>query len=1068
MWGPTAQFILRSTLEATGRNSECTPSFQQSWLTLAPKSSVSPPPTPGAEATEAPARDWLARSGDTSLMRSRLTSNHFVGRVSELAELQLAVREASAGRPALVLLGGDSGVGKTRVVSELESRLAAEAQSGAAPETRILRGDSVEQADGELPYAPLLSALRPLVRERHPALRELSAGSRAQLATILPGLEEEEEVRPRDERSGPSDQVRLFEAALELMDRLSESATLVLILEDMHWADRSTRTFAAFLARSLRQEHVCLVLTYRTDELHRRHPLRPLLSELERLERARRVELEPFDRDELGEALTDILGAAPDGALVERLFKRSEGNPLYTEELLAAGLDGRGAAPQSLRDAFLVRIERLAPDAQRVARTVAVARAADERTLADVTALDRDALEVALREAVAEQVLIAGEDDRFCFRHALLREALYDDLLPGERGALHIALARHLEQRCGADDDRELERASSIAGHYGAAGDQPNALRSTIAAARAAHTVFAYGEAADLTERALELWPRVDDAEGAGGIDHVELLTMAAEAHRVIDDRARSVVLINEALREIDPDGEPARYAGLLARQARMVWALNRGAEAVEIAERALVMLPARDPEGVRPQLLAWLARSRFLRGRFRESVADGEAALETAVREHDAVAEAELLNTLGMARVALGDVDGGVESLRRAQRIARENEDFDSLATAYSNLADMLSIAGRTDEALETAKEGLAATPRHHARSNDWAKLTVAEMAFESGDWALTRESLSLPMPSRATGTLFMFQQLRATSYALGIGDEDAAERYLDSVAELVAVTAEPQWIGVYGALLGELRTRQRDLPGAQRAVQEALDRLEVCTDDVMRIARVTVVGIQVEADRAQRARDLGVPADRRDALARARIHVARLEAAAQDGGPVEAARLAQGRAELARARNRPAHKEWAKAATAWAAIKRPYPVALAQWREAEALVAAGDRSAALTSAAAALETAEALGSEWLEREVHALCDRARLHLESARDVNGDSGAARDRSEAEADPFGLTPRERQVLGLLAEGATNRQIGAALFMAEKTASVHVSRILAKLSVQSRTQAAAVAHRLHLA
>jgi DNA-binding CsgD family transcriptional regulator len=1020
------------------------------------------------EAAKAPRDDWLALSGDTSLMRSRLTSNHFVGRVRELAELQLAVREASAGRPALVLLGGDSGVGKTRLVAELEHRLAVDAESGDGPAVRILRGDSVEQADGELPYAPLLSALRPLVRERHPALRALSAGSRAQLGTILPGLDEDDEARPRDPRSGPSDQVRLFEAALELMDRLTESAPLVLILEDMHWADRSTRTFAAFVARSLRQEHVCLVLTYRTDELHRRHPLRPLLSELDRLERARRIELEPFDRDELGEALTDILGAAPEAALLERLFTRSEGNPLYTEELLAAGLDGRGAAPQSLRDAFLVRIERLSPDAQRVARAVAVGRAADERTLADVTGLDPDALQLALREAVSEQVLIAGEDERFCFRHALLREALYDDLLPGERGALHIALARHLEQRCGADDDRELERASSIAGHYAAAGDQPNALRSTIAAARAAHTVFAYGEAADLTERALELWPRVDDAQGAGGIDHIELLTMAAEAHRVIDDRTRSVVLINEALREIDPDGKPARYAGLLARQARMVWALNRGAEAVEIAERALVMLPARDPEGVRPQLLAWLARSRFLRGRFRESVADGEAALETAVREHDAVAEAELLNTLGMARVALGDVDGGVESLRRAQRVARENEDFDSLATAYSNLADMLSIAGRTDEALETAKEGLAATPRHHARSHDWAKLTVAEMAFESGDWTLARESLS-PLFSRATGTgtLFMFQQMRETSYALGIGDEDAAARGLESVADLIAVTAEPQWIGVYGALLGELRTRQRDLPGAQRAVQEALDRLEVCTDDVMRIARVTVVGMQVEADRAQRARDLGVPADRRDALARARIHLQRLDAAAQDGGPVERARLAQGRAEMARARNRPGHKEWAKAAKAWSDIGRPYPVALARWREAEALVAANDRPAAIEAARAALTIAEQLGSDWLDREVRALCERARLHVDAAA-ANGDAAAARNGGGEEPDPFGLTPRERQVLGLLAEGATNRQIGAALFMAEKTASVHVSRILAKLGVQSRTQAAAVAHRLHLA
>jgi DNA-binding CsgD family transcriptional regulator/tetratricopeptide (TPR) repeat protein len=998
-------------------------------------------------------------------MTSRLTSSHFVGRVGELAELELAVREASAGRPVLVLLGGDSGVGKTRLVGELEHRLAPDGDaSGDRSPPLILRGDGVEQADGELPYAPLLSALRPLVREDHPVLRTLSAGSRSQLATILPGLED---ARPRDGRSDPGDQVRLFEAVLELIDCLSTSAPLVLILEDMHWADRSTRTFAAFLARSLRQERVCLVLTYRADELHRRHPLRPLLSELDRLERARRIELEPFDRAELGEALTDILGARPDGAMLERLFARSEGNPLYTEELLAAGLDGRGAAPQSLRDAFMVRIERLAPDAQRVARAVAVARGADESMLSSVTGLDRGTLQTALREAVAEQVLVAGDDERFFFRHALLREALYDDLLPGERGELHIALARELEQRCGADDDRELDRASAIAGHYGAAGDQPNALRSTIAAARAAHKVYAYGEASDLTERALELWPRVDDPEQVAGVDHVRLLAMAAETHRIADDRARSVVLINEALRELDPDSQPVRYAGLLAVLARVSWSLNRGEEAVAIGERALSMLPDDDPGGERPLLLAWLARTRFLRGRFRQAVTDGEAALEVAVTAGDRVAETELLNTLGMAKVALGEVDDGVESLCRAVEIARENEDFDSLATAYSNLADMLSVAGQTDKALQTARDGVAATPSHHARSYDWMLLTLSELSYEAGDWPAAREAMS-PSPMRSAGLLFMFRQLRGAELALAVGDEDEAESSLEAVAELVGVSAEPQWIGQYGALRGELLTRRRDLAGAQAAVQDALDRLEVCTDDVMRIARVSGVGVQVEADRAQRARDLGVAADRRDALARARIHVQRLEAAAQEGGPVEDARLAQGRAELARARNRDSRREWAKAAAAWEAIQRPYPLAVARWREAEALVLAEDRSGAARAAGEALRLADQLGSEWLAREVRGLAERARLDLGSAHAVNGTAAAELGAPADDADPFGLTPRERQVLALLAEGATNRQIGAALFMAEKTASVHVSRILAKLGVQGRTQAAAVAHRLHLA
>ena len=188
-----------------------------------------------------------------------------------------------------------------------------------------------------------------------------------------------------------SGQLRLFEALLELLDCLSETQPVLLILEDMHWADRSTRTFVSFLARSLRQERLMVLLTYRTDELHRRHPLRPLLSELERLERARRIDLRPFDRSELTEALADILGDAPSPQLVQRLFARSEGNPLYSEELLAAGLDGRGAAPQSLRDAFMLRIERLSTHAQRAARAIAVGRRLDEGTIGEVSGIELDA-----------------------------------------------------------------------------------------------------------------------------------------------------------------------------------------------------------------------------------------------------------------------------------------------------------------------------------------------------------------------------------------------------------------------------------------------------------------------------------------------------------------------------------------------------------------------------------------------------------------------------------------------------------------------------------------------------
>ncbi len=999
--------------------------------------------------------DAAAVSGDTSPMRSRLTSSHFVGRVGELAELEAILRDAADQRPALVLLGGESGVGKTRLVREFEQRHADNAI--------VLRGEAVEQGDAELPYAPLLGALRPLVRACDPALDRLGRASRSQLAALVPGLDDE--AQPSDQHD-PAAQLRLFEAVLELLDLLSETQPVVLILEDMHWADRSTRTFAAFLARSFREERVVLALSYRSDELHRRHALRPLLSELERLAIARRIEVAPFDRDELAEALADILGDVPSAELVERLFSRSEGNPLYTEELLAAGLDGRGSTPQSLRDAFILRIERLSDAAQQAARAIAVGRALDETTIAEITGVEHEALHGALREAVSEQVLEAGDDDRLSFRHALLREALYDDLLPGERVELHLALAHLYEGRTNGVQDWGVELASTIASHYAAGGDQPAALRATVRAALAASDVHAYGETAGLAEKALELWPRVADPEELIALDHVELLTLAASAHAIAGDRARADVLLQSGLRELSEHGDPRRRSSLLARLSRVQWTLNRGLEAVETAQRALALLPAGEQSRDRALLLAWLARTRFLRGRFRDAIEDGEKALAAAVAAGDSRAEGEVLSTLGMAQIALGRVDDGVARMRRTIEIARANDDIDGLSYTYANLADLLNLAGRTKEALETAHEGLRATPGRMTRNHDWMELTISELAFDAGHWKEARAHLTSPR-SQPVGTLLIFRQIREADLALGQGDDELAARCLEQIEPLVAIASEPQWIGALGALLGELRRRRRDLPGARAAVAEALDRLEVCTDDVMRIARVSAIGARIEADIAQQARDLRDRAQERDAIARARIHAQRLRGAAADGGPVERAWSAVGAAELARARGRTDPALWAKAAREWEAIDRPYGVAVTTLTGVEALVEAGDRAGAAEPARTALEIARRLESRWLIDEIMLLADRARLDLGEGAGV-GDVDGDRDGRGHDEDPFGLTDRERQVLALIAEGATNRQIGATLFMAEKTASVHVSRILRKLGVSSRTQAAAVAHRLQLA
>src|SRR5918999_5306113 len=251
-------------------------------------------------------------------MSTGVTSTRLVGRRLELAQLEAALADAADGQPSLGFVVGESGVGKSRLVSELMARAAA----GGA---RALRGDCVELGDGELAYAPLVTALRPLVRDADPVLSALPADMLAELATLFPGLGE-----ARERERGGGDQARVFEALLAVIEGLSREAPVLIVIEDLHWADASTRAFLRFLAATLGDERVLVVATYRPDELHRRHPLRPLLAELERV-RALRIDLEGLSRDELGEQLADLLGAPPDAALVDRLYARSEGNPLFTE-----------------------------------------------------------------------------------------------------------------------------------------------------------------------------------------------------------------------------------------------------------------------------------------------------------------------------------------------------------------------------------------------------------------------------------------------------------------------------------------------------------------------------------------------------------------------------------------------------------------------------------------------------------------------------------------------------------------------------------------------------------------
>jgi len=984
------------------------------------------------------------RERDTHLVR--MSSTRLIGREQELSELEAALGDAAEGHPSLAFIAGESGVGKSRLLAALERRTRERGWS-------VLSGDCVELGEGELPYAPIVGALRPLVRAGDPQLEALPESERLALSRLLPGLGDPSQPNgPNDEATA---QAQLFEALLGLLDALGRVRPVLLAIEDLHWADRSTRAFVAFLSRALCSERVLVVFTYRPDELHRRHPLRPLLAEVERDSRSRRFEISALSRAELAEQLADILGAAPESGLAERLWTRGGGNPLFTEELLAAGLDGRGATPATLRDALMVRVERLGEAAQDLLRLLAAGQRLDHVLLAEASGLEAADLRAALREAVAGHIVVVDDDGEYAFRHALLREVVEDDLLPGEHADLHRRLAEALERRVEAEGARAgAHLTASVAHHHQAAGDRPAALFASLRAAHAAEKVHAHGEALALLERALELWPLVSDAATLVGCHHSDVLARAAQAADHNGDNVRAEGLLEASLRDPLVENEPRRAADLLERLARVQRRLGKTGESLATLERGLALLPAHEACAERARLLSSKAKVRMLAGRYRQGEQVAREALEAARAAGDREAESQSLNALGVCLAELGALEDGIAALKEATAIAKEDDRPGDLASAYTNLSDVLHLHGRGREALAVALEGLA-QPGISRAATDWLSTAIAEVSFDLGDWASADAHLPVH-ERRRSGHALLNVALRRAELALARGDDAAARAALDS-ARHVEAGGEPQLHGPLSTLVAELARRSGDLQAARAAVEEALDRIEFCTEDVMRLARVAAAGIVVEADAAQRARDLGDAPSAAAAMDRATALLERVEAAAEGDRPVEAATLIGSRAEVARAAGRPDADAYAAAAAAWTALERPHPAALMQWREAEAHLFRGDRERAGAVASRAHAQAVALGAGWLRREVEGLAARARLELATER--------PKPESEAAVDaPFGLTPRERQVLVLVARGATNREIGAELYMAEKTASVHVSRILAKLDVRSRTAAAAVAHR----
>src|ERR1700754_2890933 len=402
--------------------------------------------------------------GMLDLMAAHAHSEVLVGREADLAVLRDALKRVRHAEPSTVLVGGEAGVGKTRLVEEFRRDL--------GDSVRVLTGQCLGLGEEGLPFAPFAGAVRDLVRAEGTAILD---GNEREFARLLPELGPPPEFG--DARRG-----RLLESVGTLLGRIAAQQPVVLVIEDLHWADRSTRDLIDYLVRAVRLPQLLLIATYRSDELHRGHPLRPFLAELERVRGVHRHEIDRLDREGTAELLTHLIGVEPDPPTVDAVNERSQGNPFFIEQFAASTDPGCGDIPATLRDLLLSRVDLLPEPAQRVLRVAAVGGTRFGHELIwRVSGMSEPALESALRNVVAAQFIVVGTDGGYEFRHALVREAVHDDLLPGEHARLHGRYAQALEA---SPHLVEADRAAAeIAHHWHAARDHPRAL---VAAKRAA------------------------------------------------------------------------------------------------------------------------------------------------------------------------------------------------------------------------------------------------------------------------------------------------------------------------------------------------------------------------------------------------------------------------------------------------------------------------------------------------------------------------------------------------------------------------------------------------------
>ena len=990
-------------------------------------------------------------------MGSRSSSPILVGRDTAIAELWGALDAVETDPRRVILVEGEAGIGKTRVLAALVADLA-----GRSPATQVLSGRCIELGQGALPYG----AIAEILDELGHASTDPLAGRALRLRDHLSGALNE----PAGEASAES-RGRVF---IELRDVVVSAAgdqPLLLIIDDLHWADQSTLDVIAYLSSRLVATPIVLVLAYRSDEIDRRHPLRPLLAALQRGSVLSHVALGPLGEGEIWQQAAAILGDGADDAFVRRVVDLADGNPFHVEELLALG--GPWASlPASLRSVMLARIERLDEAALSVVREAAViGREVDEELLSATGEWDPTELREALRSAVDEFIFVPTADGRrYRFRHALLREAVYDDLLPADRIALHRRVADVLDAGTGGFARSPVLAAVELARHRDA-GLQVEAARHAFATAGdLAMRARAWNEAASAFDRVLEL-----DASLGRDLDG-EAYALACVASRALWYAGKSGparALLESTLDRAGPRIDPLDVGAGWIQLANLLNDIGEDDAAKEATDRARAITPRHPPNPVRVQVMGSLASHWMIVSRSRRAVRLATCVIAMADAMGLTYLSAEARAQRGPALLALGRIDEARRDAEVGRAYAESPGDPWSLGVVLFNFGGSLFEVGAFEEGLAQMVEASAIGTELGMESSwhPWVHASAASYSFWLGRWDEADRHLAIAESHPLSG-----QPLSIAAYVRAMLAAHRQDDAKFSLALADSQRAAPN-IPIHAVLSRIAHTRNLllhdDPESAMEVVAAGLSEL-ADTDDLSSRTMLATLGAEAAADAAERQRA------RRDATTaatwaeRSHAHAAFCQDLSDGrivrdsiGSPITIAHAAAAAAHASRAAGIADPEACLRAADAYDDTKAVQLAAWARYRVAEAALTAGDPDLARRTLIEASTTARRVGDAALTARIEDLARRARIDLVEATgpaDDRPQGGKPSQRVPVDDNPWHLTDREMEVLGLVAEGLTNREISRRLFITEKTASSHVTHILDKLGVSSRTEAALAAAR----